>query len=121
MAAKGGGGGKPPGGSTTGSYTVTIDQPGPYSLGQQVTVSTTVPQNVGGSSTWLSLTCMQGGQVVGAEDHANFPEGWYYQSPFTVGPSGMWTTGDASCTMRVYHFAGKRSVDDATTRFVFHG
>jgi hypothetical protein len=115
LAAKGGNGGAPHGGNTsTGSYTVTVDQAGPYQFGEQVTFTTNAPA-VQGSYMWLK--CYQGSTTVLATDHANFASGWYYGDPFWLGPTQSWGSGDADCTMTVVHTTQNKVVTDATTSF----
>ena len=118
MAAKGGGkGGKP----SSGSYSVVVDQPGPYVFGQQITVSTNTPMYPNGAGPYIWLQCYQDGVVVLASDHAGFPEGWYYEKPFTLGPTQMWSGGDANCTVTVVHRSNNRVITDASTSFSVDG
>lgn len=122
MAAKGGGGGKPSGGSTgSGSYTVTVDQAGPYQFGQSVTFTTNTPVYPNGAGPYLWLKCYQGSTVVGTDDHAGFPGGWYYGDPFWLGPSQSWSGGAADCTLTVVHTSNNKIVTDARTSFHVDG
>jgi hypothetical protein len=117
MAAKGGG--KPSGGSTgSGSYSVTVDQAGPYTFGQSVTFTTNAPTTVG---SYLWLKCYQGGTTVLATDHANFSSGWYFGDPFWLGPTQSWSGGSADCTLTVVHTEHNKVITDATTSFRVDG
>ncbi len=112
LAAKGGNH-QPSGGS----YTVTVDQPGPYAFGDQITVSTTTPVYPDNTGPWIDLSCIQGGVTVLDTMHSGFDGGWYYGWPFSLGPTQMWSGGAADCTVRVYHQKQKRLVTDAMTSF----
>ena len=116
LAAKGGGGGRP-GGSTTGNYSVVIDQSAPYVFGQAITVTTNVPTYPDGAGPYLWLKCYQGGALVLATDHAGFEGGWYNGDPFWLGPSQTWTGGAADCTLPVIHRSHSKVITDATTSF----
>ena len=108
LAAKGHG----QGGTTGSGYTVSVSPGGPYSLGESVTVATSVPLSM---NAYISMKCTQNGVVVGTADHANFPGGWYYQSPFQLGPSLSWTSGAADCNFKVWHYSRNKQVTDAST------
>lgn len=114
LAGKGGGA---PGGS--GAYTVTVDQVAPYRFGQEITVTTNAP--VYPNATWIDLGCYQGGAKVLASTHAGFPEGWYYDLPFNLGPTQMWTGGAADCQLVVWHQSRNKRVVDARTTFSVDG
>jgi hypothetical protein len=121
FAAKGGNGGggghRGGGGSgTTGTYTVTVSPAGPYTIGETVSVTTNAPIYTDNSG-WITLVCTQGGVVVASATHANFPDGWYYDWPFSLGPSGSWSSGDAICTINVLH----GTAVDASTSFLVDG
>ena len=123
LAAKGGnagsqgGGGKPGGGGSSGggSYTVTVSPDGPYSFGQTVYVTTDAPVYPNNTGPWISLECYQDGFKVGGADHAGFAGGWYYGDPFYLGPSQMWPSGAADCTVTVWHNSSRKIVVDART------
>jgi hypothetical protein len=113
FAGKGGPHGGGTGGTgTTGTYTVTISPDGPYSFGEQVYVTTTVPQSL---FPFIWMRCYQNGVMVGSSDHAAFSSGWYYNWPFGLGPSLAWTGGAADCTFRVVHTSNNKTVTDAST------
>jgi hypothetical protein len=109
-------GGKPGGGggSTSGSYTVTVTPGGPYTYGQSIFVTTSVPESL---SPFIWLRCYQNGVLVGSSDHAAFPGGWYYGWPFTLGGSMSWQSGAADCTVSIVHVAGTKVATDATASF----
>lgn len=107
LAAKGQGGAG--GGS---GYTVSVSPAGPYSFGESVFAATNVPDSM---YAYISMKCVQNGTVVGTDDHANFPGGWYYQTPFQLGPSLAWTSGAADCTFKVWHYNKNKQVTDAST------
>lgn len=117
-ALAGRGGGKPSGG---GSYSVTVDQSGPYTFGQAITVSTNTPMYPNNTGPWIDLMCYQGSTKVLGTTHAGFPDGWYYGDPFWLGPTGMWDGGDADCTVVVSHQARNKFVTDATVSFSVGG
>lgn len=110
-AAAGGGGGG-------GGYTVSVDQAAPYRFGQEITVTTNAPVT---TSTWIDLGCYQGSAKVLATTHAGFPDGWYYGTPFKLGPTAMWTGGAASCELLVWHQSRNKRVVDARTTFGVDG
>ena len=114
LAGKGGSGGT----TTSGGYTVTITPGGPYTFGEAVYATTTVPISLG---PYIWMKCYQGGVVVGTSDHAAFPGGWYYDWPFTLGPSASWSGGAADCTFTVVHNSGKKTVTDASTTIHVNG
>jgi len=119
FAAKGGvggGGGGHKGSSGTGSYTVSVSPAGPYTLGETVSATTNAPV-YSDNNGWITLVCKQGGVVVASATHANFPGGWYYNTPFSLGPSQSWTSGDANCSINVLH----GTTVDATISFVVNG
>ncbi len=126
LAAKGGnggghgGGGKPGGGggsSSGGSYSVTVSPGGPYFFGQAVYVTTDTPTYPNNTGPWISLECYQDGFKVGGADHAGFSGGWYYGDPFYLGPTQMWASGSADCTVTVWHNGSQKAVVDAQTSF----
>lgn len=119
FAAKGGGNG--PGKHGGGSYTVMINESGPYAFGSSVTVTTDAPVLANNAGPWISLACAQNGVTVGTADHAGFEGGWYYGLPFALGPSTSWTGGAADCTFTVFHVSNKRTVIDATMSFHVDG
>ncbi len=98
----GGGGGGKPGGGGGGSYSVTVDPVGPYHFGQQVWVTTNAP--VSSSGPWIDLHCYQNGVKVYGNTHAGFASGWYYNWPFTLGPT--------ECDGRRRELRGHRPVTD---------
>lgn len=116
LAAKSGAGGK---GKPvpTGSYSVSLDQAGPYTFGEGVTATTTAPVYPDGAGPYLWLKCYQDGALVLATDHAGFEGGWYYQDPFWLGPTQSWSGGAADCTLTVVHRSNNKVVTDATTSF----
>ena len=105
------GGGKP------GSYSVTIDQAGPYRFGDQVTVTTDAPIYPDNAGPWIGLDCYRDGVRIGSADHAGFEGGWYYGLAFALGPSQSWASGGADCVFTVYHVSNKRTVTDAVLSF----
>jgi hypothetical protein len=110
--------GKPGGGGGTtggGGYTVTVNQPGPYYLGQQVSVTTNAPVYPDNAGPWIAMDCYQNGVKVGSDTHSGFPGAWYYGDPFTLGPSSMWSSGDADCVFTVFHLTNRKVVDATTT------
>ena len=93
-----GGGGKPGGGGTTtgGTGTISLDTlsstDGLAHYGQKVTF------NVWASSTtkpWVDLTCSQNGTPVYHQANGIFSTS--LNQIFTLGPTPMWTGGDAEC------------------------
>jgi hypothetical protein len=70
---------------------------------------------------YISMKCVQNGAVVGTDDHANFPGGWYYHTPFQLGPSLAWTSGAADCTFRVWHYNRNKQVTDASATIHVNG
>jgi hypothetical protein len=96
---------------------VTVDQAAPYHFGQQITVTTDAPISPGNTGPWIEMICSQQGSVVLAADHAGFSGGWYYGWPFPLGPTQMWTSGAADCTVKVFHQQRNKIVVDATTSF----
>jgi hypothetical protein len=108
VAAKGAN--RPNGG---GSYSVTVSPAGPYTFGEEVTVATNTPAT--NSGPWIALACYQNGKVVYGETHAGFAAGWYYNTPFHLGPSLSWTSGAADCTVTVSHQSNNKSITDAST------
>ena len=113
--------GKPGGGSNTGGYTVTVSPTGPYVFGEDVYVTTNDQIYPNNSGPWINLTCSQNGMVVLTGTHAGFPDGWYYNWPFTLGPTQSWASGSADCVVTVTHQAKNRVVTDATTSFSVNG
>ena len=118
---RGGGGGGGGGGSTGGVYSVAVTPSGPYSFGQQISVTTNAPIYPNNTGPWISLTCYRNGAKVLGTDHAGFPGGWYYNSPFWLGPSQAWTSGSADCTVTVFHQSNRKIVTDALTSFHVNG
>ena len=116
-AASAGKGG-PGGGGTTGSYSVAVSPAGPYSFGQSVYVTTTVPISM---NPFIWMRCYQGGVLVGSSDHAAFPGGWYYNWAFTLGPTMSWTGGAADCTFSVVHTSKSKVSTDAKVSIHVNG
>ena len=118
LAARGGTGG---GGSSGGSYTVTVSPAGPYVFGESIYVTTNTPIYPNNAGPWIELKCYQNGVVVASGDHAGFPDGWYYNWPFNLGPTQSWTGGAADCTVTVFHTSNNKVVTDASTSFHVDG
>lgn len=111
--------GKPSGGA--GAYTVTVSPAGPYVFGEDVYITTNDPVYPNNTGPWINLSCSQNGVVVLTGTHAGFPSGWYYNWPFTLGPTQSWTSGPASCVVTVTHQGKGKVVTDATTSFSVSG
>jgi hypothetical protein len=114
LAGKGGGTGGHGGTSTGGSYSVSVSPGGPYSFGEEVWTTTSAPQV---SQSYISLLCYQNGVLVLSGSHANWSGGWYYNSPWYLGPTQSWTGGSANCTVSVFHTSNNKQITDATTSF----
>ena len=110
--------GKP---ARSGSYQVWIDQPGPYVFGDAITVTTNAPVYPNNTGPWVDLMCYQGSDKVLGTTHAGFDGGWYYQDPFWLGPTQLWTGGDAECKVVVTHQQRNKFVTDATLTFHVEG
>jgi len=104
--------------SKSGSYSVTLSPDSPYSFGQQVYINTDVPVSL---KPYVWLKCYQNGTLVLSGDHAAFPDGWYYNWPFTLGPTQTWTTGAADCNVSVVHVSRNKTITDARTSFHVEG
>jgi len=113
LAGKGHSGGGTGGGGTggTGSYAITLSPAGPYVFGESVYVTTNAPQIL---SPFIWMKCYKIGVLVGTSDHAAFPGGWYYDWPFSLGPSASWPGGAADCTFSVVHTSSNKTVTDAS-------
>lgn len=99
-------------GSKSGSsYSLTLSPEAPYYFGQQVYTTTNEPTSM---YPGITMNCYQNGVLVGQEQHAAWPGGWYYNLPFTMGPSAQWTAGEADCTFSLVHTSGKRQIVDTT-------
>ena len=103
-----GGGGKPGGGgSTTGGSgsisLVMVNDVGTSgtSLGDTVTfnVSTTAT-----TKPWVTVKCFQNGTLVSKESNGIFPTS--LDQIFTLGPTGFWQGGAASCTATLENWDG---------------
>jgi hypothetical protein len=105
----------------TGAYSVSVDQAGPYSFGQLITVSTNTPVYPDNAGPWIDLSCWQDGVKVLNSTHGGFSGSWYFGSPFALGPTQMWSGGPANCKVWVYHNGNRRLVTDATTTFSVNG
>jgi hypothetical protein len=101
----------------TGGYSVTVSPSAPYSFGQQVWVDTNTPVYPDNTGPWIWLKCYQGSTLVLTSDHAGFADGWYFEWPFTLGPTQSWSGGDADCTVTVVHTHRNKVVVDAKTTF----
>jgi hypothetical protein len=104
-----------------GSYSVTVSPAGPYSFSEKVYTTTNAPVYPNNTGPWLELTCYQNGVVVASGDHAGFPDGWYYNWPWDLGPTQSWAGGAADCTVKVFHQSHNKLVTDATTSFHVNG
>ena len=114
MAARGGGGpGKGGGGSTTGGGTVSINEPAPYHFGQTITFTVSAP---GVAQPYVSNQCRQNGTVVSSELHGIF-DGYIFGQWFTLGPTGMWTSGAADCTAQLIDYSGRKPAVLGSTSF----
>ena len=114
MATRGGGGaGKGGGGSTTGGGTVSINEPAPYHFGQTITFKVSAP---GVAQPYVLNQCRQNGTVVSSEVHGIF-DGYIFGQWFTLGPTGMWTSGAADCTAQLMDYSGRRPAVLGSTSF----
>lgn len=80
-------------GSGQDSSALSIIEEGPYNYGDQIhfAVSTTKTDY-----PWVRVTCFQGGELVYSQSHGIY-ESYDFEQTFTLGPTGRWTGGDASC------------------------
>jgi hypothetical protein len=104
-------------GGSGGNYTATVSPAGPYVFGEQVWITTNAPIYPNGGGPYIWLKCYQNGVLVASGDHAAFADGWYYNWPYTLGPTGLWTGGAADCTVLVVHTNNNKIVTDASTSF----
>lgn len=83
-------------GPTTGSTsTVTIDQPGPYQVGDRVTFT---PSTTATAKPWEKVQCFQNGALVMNESHPDYwPNTLDDPGEFVLGPTDLWTSGGANC------------------------
>jgi hypothetical protein len=117
LASKSGRGGSP----ESSSYAVTVGPTGPYYFGEAISITTNAPLYPGNLGPWIELDCYQNGTLVLAAGHAGFPSGWYYDQPFHLGPTYLWTSGPAGCTVTVFHESARKTITDATTSFPVGG
>lgn len=115
FAGKGGGGGKPGGGgSTTGTGTISLvplnSTDGTAHFGQKVTFDVS-----GLAQPWVVLKCYQGGTLV--YDHANGIFATSLSQIFTLGPTGLWTSGAADCTAYLQNWSSSKHTTLATLNF----
>jgi hypothetical protein len=114
MAARGGSGaGKGGGGGTTGGGTVSINEVAPYHFGQTITFAVSAP---GVAQPYVLNQCRQNGTVVSSELHGIF-DGYIFGQWFTLGPTGMWTSGAADCTAQLMDYSGRKPAVLASTSF----
>ena len=90
-------------------------------LGQSITVTTNTPVYPDRAGPFIAVQCFQGDLKVLDVVHAGFPGGWYYDLPFALGPTQVWTGGAASCKVWVYHVSNNRLSTDAVTYFNVSG
>jgi hypothetical protein len=112
MAARGGAG-KGGGGSTTGGGTISINETAPYHFGQTITFTVSAP---GVAQPYVLNQCRQNGTVVSSELHGIF-DGYIFGQWFTLGPTGMWTSGAADCTAQLMDYSGRKPAVLASTTF----
>jgi hypothetical protein len=100
MGKGSGGGGKKPGGGTTGgtgtialSMVTDNNNDGLPSFGDRVTF---IVQTTATPYPWVTLRCYQNGSLVYQTSNGIFPTS--IGQIFTLGPSGLWTSGAAACT-----------------------
>ena len=114
MAARGGAGaGNGGGGGTAGGGTVSINEPAPYHFGQTITFTVSAP---GVAQPYVLNQCRQNGTVVSSELHGIF-DGYIFGQWFTLGPTGMWTSGAADCTAQLMNYSGRKPAVLASTSF----
>jgi hypothetical protein len=107
------GGGRGGGGSTTGGGTIRINEPSPYHFGQTITFTVSAP---GIAQPYVLNQCRQNGTVVSSEIHGMF-DGNIFGQTFTLGPTGMWTSGAADCTAQLMDYSGRKPVALASVSF----
>lgn len=122
-AAKGGKGGGTSGGGSDGTgdgssvALVILDGSAP-SIGDLATF------NVSSSTetVWVAAKCTQGGQVVYQENHGFYPS-YPWGQTYTLGPTSLWESGDASCTAELYTVSGRKQTKKtlAITYFIVGG
>ncbi len=101
------------GGSTSSSVSlVVLDPAAGASFGKQVTFSVTTSVY----SKWVVANCYQGGRLVYSETRGFFPE-YPWGQTFTLGPTGYWTGGGATCTADLVTTSRRGNVTLATTSF----
>ena len=112
MAARGGGG-KGGGGSSTGSGTLSINEPAPYHFGQTITFTVSAP---GVAQPYVLNDCYQNGVKVSSELHGYF-DGYIFGQTFTLGPTDLWKSGAADCTAKLMDYSGRKPVVLASRSF----
>ena len=73
-------------------------------FGGQVTFDVSTSET---TRPWVDVQCVQGGTVVYRQWHGMF-DSYYTEPNFTLGPTGYWTGGAASCTARLVNKDGGR-------------
>ncbi len=77
------------------SSSLTIDQAGPYVVGDVVTFA---PSTTATTKPWEQLKCYQGVTLVLNESHPDYwPNALNDPGAFALGPTDMWQQGGADC------------------------
>ena len=108
-------GGSAGGGKT--SSTVAIVEEGPYSFGEQITFSAITTAT---ESPWVQLSCSQGGALVYFQAHGLY-DSYDFEPIFTLGPTGKWTAGDATCEANLVEWVNGKTRTLATLAFDVQG
>ena len=69
---------------------------------------------------WVANKCYQGGTLVYSETRGFYP-GYPWGTTYTLGPTGMWTSGSASCTADLITTSRKGTVTLASTSYSVSG
>jgi hypothetical protein len=93
-------------------YEITISPDGPYHHGDALTVTTDAPDDLYAMIEMLGYE--PDGDLVISADHAEYPGGSQYGTPFYLGPSQSYTEGPLNVTFSVIHIKNGRIVRDAS-------
>lgn len=100
----------------TGPLDSSTFQPVSPTLGDEVVFTTDAPASV---FPTVQVNCSQDGHPVLAAERGLYPGGWEYGQPIQLGPTTLWTEGEASgqAVLWVFNKSGNKRVVAETILF----
>ncbi len=96
---------------------ISIVEAGPYTFGDQISFAVSTSKT---DYPWVRLSCSQYGELVYFQAHGLY-DSYRFDPVFTLGPTGKWTGGAASCEAELVEWVNGNPHTLATLNFNVEG